>query len=70
MTGGQVSLSLDAGSASRREGAETSIRRLAADRPALKIIRATAEELAAHEQRLDAIDGSCEGTAVWRRPDA
>jgi DNA polymerase-3 subunit epsilon len=70
MTGGQVSLSLDAGSASRREGAETAVRRLSADRPALKVIRATPEELAAHEERLDAIDGSCEGTAVWRRVDA
>jgi DNA polymerase-3 subunit epsilon len=70
MTGGQVSLSLDAGSASRREGAETAVRRLSADRPALKVIHATPEELAAHEERLDAIDGSCEGTAVWRRVDA
>ena len=70
MTGGQVSLSLDAGSASRREGVETVVRRVSADRPALKVIRATPEELAAHEERLDAIDGNCEGTAVWRRMDA
>jgi DNA polymerase-3 subunit epsilon len=70
MTGGQVSLSLDAGSTARSEGADSSIRRLPADRPALKVIRATAQELAAHEARLDAIDGSCDDSPVWRRPDA
>jgi DNA polymerase-3 subunit epsilon len=70
MTGGQVSLSLDAGSTARNDGADTAIRRLAADRPALKVIRATAEELAAHEARLDAIDGSCDDLPVWRRTDA
>jgi DNA polymerase-3 subunit epsilon len=70
MTGGQVSLSLDAASAARNEGADTSIRQLASDRPALKVIHATADELAAHEARLDAIDGSCDGVPVWRRLDA
>jgi DNA polymerase-3 subunit epsilon len=70
MTGGQVSLSLDAGSALRNEGSEIAVRRLAADRPALKVIRASAEEVTAHEARLDAIDDSCDGATVWRRMDA
>jgi DNA polymerase-3 subunit epsilon len=70
MTGGQVSLSLDAGSALRNEGSEIAVRRLAADRTALKVIRASAEEVTAHEARLDAIDDSCDGATVWRRMDA
>ncbi|MDH3980731.1 MAG: DNA polymerase III subunit epsilon [Gammaproteobacteria bacterium] len=70
MTGGQVSLSLDAASTARNEGADTSIRQLPADRPALKVIHATADELAAHEARLDAIAGSCDDAPVWRRLDA
>lgn len=67
MTGGQVSLSLDTVSSSRREGADQSIRRLPAGRPALKVILATVEELAAHEARLDAIDSKSDGGVVWRR---
>ncbi len=70
MTGGQVSLSLDAASAAHNEGADATIRQLAADRPALKVIHATVDELAAHEARLDAIDGSCDDVPVWRRMDA
>jgi DNA polymerase-3 subunit epsilon len=37
MTGGQVSLSLDTASSSRREGTEQHIRRLPADHPALRV---------------------------------
>ena len=67
MTGGQVSLSLDAASSARREGTEQSIRRLPGDRAALKVIHATPEELAVHELRLDSIDSKSDGGAVWRR---
>jgi DNA polymerase-3 subunit epsilon len=70
MTGGQVSLSLDAASTARNEGVDTTVRQLPADRPALKVIHATADELAAHEVRLDAIAGGCEDVPVWRRLDA
>ncbi len=70
MTGGQVSLSLESGTAARTEDAAAGVRRLAAERPPLRVIRASAEELAAHEARLDAIDGNCKGQSVWRRLDA
>lgn len=66
MTGGQASLSLGGGdepteSAGQGEG----IRRLAADRPALTVLRASAEELARHEQRLAAIRKASGGTCLW-----
>jgi DNA polymerase-3 subunit epsilon len=69
MTGGQVSLSLDAEGAQENRGSSTAgdIRRLPADRPQLRVIRASGEELALHEARLDAIAGSCDGEVVWRR---
>jgi DNA polymerase-3 subunit epsilon len=67
MTGGQVSLSLDAASDDRGEVAAAAVRPLAGDRPALKVIRASREELEAHEARLDAIDRQCGQAAVWRR---
>jgi DNA polymerase-3 subunit epsilon len=66
MTGGQVSLSLDAhvdADGQRRDG----IRRLAAERPPLVVTRADDAECAAHMARLDAIDKACDGTSVWRR---
>jgi DNA polymerase-3 subunit epsilon len=68
MTGGQVSLSLEA--ATDRHGAAvgTSIRPLSGDRPSLKVICASEEELEAHEARLDAIGRQCGQAAVWRRP--
>jgi DNA polymerase-3 subunit epsilon len=65
MTGGQATLSLD--SRSDIHGDKTSIRRLQADRPPLRVIQATAEELDAHSTRLDAIDRAHAGACVWRR---
>jgi len=71
MTGGQVSLSLDAGGAGEaRGGADGAIRRLPAGRPRLRVIRATDAELALHEARLDAIQGKSDGKVVWRLVDA
>ena len=69
MTGGQTSLSL-AGDASdgdsSRSGNEASdIRRLPADRPRTRIIRASAEELAAHAARLAIIEKSAGAPALW-----
>ncbi|MCV2402205.1 DNA polymerase III subunit epsilon [Marinomonas sp. C2222] len=67
MTGGQTSLGLATGSESesKQEGDVGGIRRLASDRPALKIIRANDSELQAHEERLDLIDKKS-GQALWR----
>ena len=42
------------------------IKRLAENRPALKVIAATAAELTAHASRLDGLDKSAGGTCTWR----
>jgi DNA polymerase-3 subunit epsilon len=66
MTGGQTSLLLhseDLGSGSTA----MEVRRVDSSRPPLKIVRATAEECAAHEARLAAIDENSAGHCVWLR---
>ncbi|MFD2228643.1 DNA polymerase III subunit epsilon [Alkalimarinus sediminis] len=62
MTGGQTMLSLGG-----EEGTEqvTGIQRLSPGRAPLQVIRASEDELAAHENRLDAIDKKA-GSAIWR----
>lgn len=64
MTGGQTSLALSAGSGESDSGAENAIRRLATGRKALKVIRASADEIQAHEARLDIIEKK--GDVMWR----
>lgn len=63
MTGGQTSFSLNSGD--EVTGSVTAIRRLSADRPRLRVIQATDEELARHESRLDALQKSA-GKVLWR----
>lgn len=67
MTGGQGNLSLE-GSSEAGKPATDEIRRLSSDRPRLHVIMATAAELDAHRQRLDAID-KASGGSVWRTLD-
>ncbi len=64
MTGGQSSLSLgyEENSEQRRAG---QLKRLSAERKALKIIRATDEELSAHDKRLKEIDDSADAGCMW-----
>jgi DNA polymerase-3 subunit epsilon len=65
MTGGQVSLLLggeDDGKGNDASGA--SIRRIAADVSRLRVITASADELAAHTERLAAITKSA-GKCLW-----
>ena len=68
MTGGQTKLLLadedNEGDTGSSEGG--AIRRLAADRPTLKVVKASADELEAHEQRLLEIDKASEGKTLWR----
>jgi DNA polymerase-3 subunit epsilon len=67
MTGGQVNLNIndqpsaDDGAVSNSSG----IRRLPADRPALKVIKASDTELASHNKKLEAIN-SASGHCVWQ----
>jgi len=67
MTGGQVALSLGSGDSGSQGGGAGEIRRLPADRPRLPVIRATAEELADHRERLAAIAGVAGGPSVWEK---
>ena len=66
MTGGQVGLSLHEDSDANGTGQET-IQRLSATRPALKVVRASSDELLAHEARLDVIDKASGGSCIWRQ---
>jgi len=66
MTGGQATLDLVTAVAPGpvvREGAPA-----ARERPPLRVIHADAEELEAHERRLDAIDTASGGRCAWRAP--
>lgn len=67
MTGGQTSLGLanNSDSDSKEDGEVEAIRRFSADRPALKVIRASEDELKIHEERLDLIDKKS-GQSLWR----
>lgn len=62
MTGGQTSLRLSSGNDDSTT--ETSIRRLASGRKELKVIHATADELTAHQDRLDLIGKKAD--VIWR----
>jgi hypothetical protein len=70
MTGGQTSLSLDAGSNDENDYDSTAIRRLAEDRQPLPIVMATDEECRHHEEKLTEIaqksDGHCRPGCFFR----
>ncbi|TGD75318.1 DNA polymerase III subunit epsilon [Mangrovimicrobium sediminis] len=67
MTGGQTAFQLSDSDGAGSEGSARGerIRRLPAGRPALPVIAASAEELAAHEAQLDAIAAGG-GRVIWR----
>jgi DNA polymerase III subunit epsilon len=64
MTGGQAALMLDAeGGAEPGQRAEDGIRRLPSGRPALRVVKASREEIEAHEQLLERMGDAC----LWPR---
>ena len=66
MTGGQTNLLLSADGTEEGGVSELSgPRRIEASRPALKVIRATADELDSHQQRLQAIDKASDNSCLW-----
>ncbi|HAB62946.1 MAG TPA: DNA polymerase III subunit epsilon [Pseudomonas sp.] len=68
MTGGQTNLSLagdGAGSESGGRQQPTPIRRLPADRPGTLVIRANAEEVAAHAARMRVIEKAAGAVPLW-----
>lgn len=67
MTGGQKSLHLGMREDNAEVGQAGGIRRLAADRAALVILRPDTNELDAHQHCLDRIDQASAGQAVWRK---
>lgn len=69
MTGGQGSLSLEAGNA-RRQGGERRLAPLKRDGLELVVARAAETELAAHRAYLEMLDRECPDGAVWRRIQA
>ncbi|MBV1879443.1 MAG: DNA polymerase III subunit epsilon [Pseudomonadales bacterium] len=68
LTGGQVTLSFDTELTDTDESGATDIKRINANRPALKVVKADMDELQRHELKLDQLDKASAG-AVWRRPD-
>ncbi|MDG1818632.1 MAG: DNA polymerase III subunit epsilon [Porticoccaceae bacterium] len=66
MTGGQVNLNISdqSNSASGEVSAKSSIRRLSDDRTPLRIVKPSEDELALHQQKLDAINKSS-GACIW-----
>ncbi|MFZ5593141.1 MAG: DNA polymerase III subunit epsilon [Pseudomonadota bacterium] len=66
MTGGQVTLSLEDAQSHFAVSGRTA-RKLDAQRPGLRVVRAAEDELAAHERRLDAIDKESGGNCLWRK---
>ena len=69
MTGGQTDLMLasDEPEPYAVEPSLTALAPISQDRPALKVIRATAAELEAHEQRLADISKAVKGPALWQQ---
>ncbi len=65
MTGGQTALTLGE-SDDDEEVTGTRIIRLNPDRPRLKVVQATPEELAAHDERLQGLEKSA-GEVLWRQ---
>lgn len=63
MTGGQTRLNLSGND--KNEEDDVSIRRLSLDRKPLKIIRASADEVKQHEERLDIVEKEG-GKCLWR----
>jgi DNA polymerase-3 subunit epsilon len=67
MTGGQTTLQLsDTGANDDGQTMGEQIKRLSSERKPLPVIRASAEEIAAHEVQLEAIAGSSGGKVLWR----
>ncbi|WP_432746035.1 DNA polymerase III subunit epsilon [Methylobacter sp. G7] len=64
MTGGQSSLLDEVQGKAVDVTANSEVKYLLTDRPALKVIRCTEQELNAHQQRLEAIEKAA-GTCLW-----
>lgn len=66
MTGGQVTLSLDASGGKGRRGKAVRAQKISGKRDALPVIRADAREIEQHHKRLEAISDASGGNCVWQ----
>jgi DNA polymerase-3 subunit epsilon len=67
MTGGQTALILGEASEARLDVAFEPVAAVARVRAALRVVRATVEELVAHERTLAAIDKASGGKTIWKQ---
>lgn len=65
MTGGQVSLSLAAEQATPQDQSQSENIIIASSQKPIKVIKASSEELAAHEAMLEKLQQSSDGHCVW-----
>ncbi len=73
MTGGQTALDLAADSGNTQaalNGLTEEGLRILAERPGLRVIRASADEQAAHRQKLEDIDKATAGACLWLKLDS
>ncbi|AZZ99149.1 DNA polymerase III subunit epsilon [Pseudoalteromonas sp. R3] len=66
MTGGQKKLNLAQHNEQTQQGSGGGIRRLSTDRAPLTVVLATAEELDAHEARMELVNKAC-GQSLWQQ---
>jgi len=66
MTEGQTALSLGT-TQPEEQGSVSDIRRIDSHRAALKILLATDEEIALHEEKLNAVEKASGGQSLWRQ---
>ena len=69
MTSGQVALDLGFEGAQEQQGTAQVVMPVVLHRRP-KVLRADADEIAAHEKRLDALDKSAGGMSIWRKEEA
>lgn len=67
MTGGQTALSLGTTSSGTASSSGSAIRRLPADRRPLPVIRASAAEQLAHQEKLASIEKAARGPSLWQQ---
>lgn len=70
MTGGQTTLVLSGEGEGGNAVTGATLKRLGPERPALKVIRASAAELEAHQNRLRGIDKASGGNCLWLKEPA
>ncbi|MFL0799355.1 MAG: DNA polymerase III subunit epsilon [Agarilytica sp.] len=69
MTGGQRKLALGSGDGEDGEDDTDKIIRLDENRPKTRVIRANEQELARHQEKLEAIDKASGGNCLWLKQD-